>query len=192
MDKKIDTRSKILNSASKLFFSNGYHATGLNSILKVSEAPKGSLYYYFPKGKEELALEAIKVVKDNIKEEIKENLYLSNDPIEGIQKVILNVADIVDREEVVKGVTVSLLALEASQTNEILREACMDTFLEWESLYYKRLLELGISENDSKEISRIIQIMIEGAIVMSLTKKDNSSLLLVADKMKTIINSYIK
>lgn len=110
-------------------------------------------------------MEAIKVVKNNIKEEIKENIYLSNDPIEGIQKVILNLADIVDREEVVKGVTVSLLALESSQTNEILREACMDTFLEWESLYYKRLLELGISENDSKKISRIIQIMIEGADV---------------------------
>ena len=53
MGNKIDTREKILMTASQMFFSNGYHATGLNAILKKSESPKGSLYYYFPNGKEE-------------------------------------------------------------------------------------------------------------------------------------------
>lgn len=191
MGNKIDTREKILKTASEMFFSNGYHATGLNAILKKSEAPKGSLYYYFPKGKEELALQAIEVVKESIKEEIKENLYSSKDPIVGIQKVILNVADIVGREEIVKGVTVSLLALEASQTNEILRDACAATFLTWEDLYKDRLKELNVSEEDARDISRIIQIMIEGAIVMSLTNKDNSSLILVKDTVEVIIKQYI-
>lgn len=192
MANKIDTREKILKTASEMFFSNGYHATGLNSILKRSESPKGSLYYYFPNGKEELALEAIEVVKNSVREEIRENLFKTKDPIEGIEKVILNVSDIINREEIVKGVTVSLLALEASQTNEILREACAETFKEWESLYEERLKELNISIEDAKNLSKIIQIMIEGAIVMALTKKDNSSLILVKDNIKAIINQYIK
>ncbi|MBS6041547.1 TetR/AcrR family transcriptional regulator [Clostridium baratii] len=192
MGNKIDTREKILMTASQMFFSNGYHATGLNAILKKSESPKGSLYYYFPNGKEELALEAIKVVKESIKEEIKEKLYSCNNPIEGIQKVILNVADIVGRDEIEKGTTVSLLALEASQTNEILRKACVETFRTWENLYEDRLLELNIEKEDAIEVSRMIQIMIEGAIIMSLTKKDNSSLILVKDNITSIINKYIK
>lgn len=192
MANKIDTREKILKTASEMFFSNGYHATGLNAILKRSESPKGSLYYYFPNGKEELALEAIEVVKNSVREEIRENLFKTKDPIEGIEKVILNVSDIINREEIVKGVTVSLLALEASQTNEFLREACAETFKEWESLYEERLKELNISIEDAKNLSKIIQIMIEGAIVMALTKKDNSSLILVKDNIKAIINQYIK
>lgn len=192
MASKVGKREKILKTASEMFFSNGYHATGLNAILKESESPKGSLYYYFPRGKEELALEAIEVVKKSVEKEIEENLFNAKDPIEGIQNVISNVYNIIEREEIVKGVTVSLLALEASQTNETLRKACSETFKKWESLYEKRLIELNISVENAKNLSRLIQIMIEGAIVMALTKKDSSSLLLVRDTIKQIISQYIK
>jgi TetR/AcrR family transcriptional regulator, lmrAB and yxaGH operons repressor len=52
------TRDQIIQTTCTLLESQGYHATGLNQILKESGAPKGSLYYYFPQGKEELAEEA--------------------------------------------------------------------------------------------------------------------------------------
>jgi TetR/AcrR family transcriptional repressor of lmrAB and yxaGH operons len=59
MKNKTCSREKILTAASMLFQVKGYNATGLSEILKESGSPKGSLYYYFPGGKEELALEAI-------------------------------------------------------------------------------------------------------------------------------------
>ena len=51
-------RSNILNAAVTLFRRKGYAATGLNDILQQSHAPKGSLYHYFPQGKEQLGEEA--------------------------------------------------------------------------------------------------------------------------------------
>ena len=48
MGSKMNTREKILTTAAFLFQKNGYHATGLNEIIKESGTPKGSLYYYFP------------------------------------------------------------------------------------------------------------------------------------------------
>ena len=71
MNNKLDTRDKLIKTASRLFGIQGYHATGLNEILKESGTPKGSLYYHFPNGKEELALEAIKLASENIQREIK-------------------------------------------------------------------------------------------------------------------------
>ncbi|NRY56442.1 TetR/AcrR family transcriptional regulator [Clostridium acetobutylicum] len=67
MKHKNDSREKILIAAAHLFQTKGFNATGLNEILKEKWFPKRFLYYYFPNGKEELALEAIKVSTQNIK-----------------------------------------------------------------------------------------------------------------------------
>nr|WP_243763813.1 helix-turn-helix domain-containing protein [Bacillus sp. XF8] len=49
-----NTKEKLLNAASKLFRKQGYHATSLSQITKESNALRGSIYYYFPEGKEQL------------------------------------------------------------------------------------------------------------------------------------------
>ncbi len=54
-----DTRSQILITMARLIEKQGYHATGLNEIIRESGTPKGSLYYYFPDGKEQIGAEAI-------------------------------------------------------------------------------------------------------------------------------------
>lgn len=51
-----DTRSRILMAAQRLFRKRGYHATGLNDILELAHAPKGSMYHHFPGGKEAIGV----------------------------------------------------------------------------------------------------------------------------------------
>ncbi len=51
-----DTRSRILAAAQRLFRKRGYHATGLNDVLDLAQAPKGSLYHHFPGGKEAIGV----------------------------------------------------------------------------------------------------------------------------------------
>ena len=46
-------------TTAKLLQRQGYNGTGLNQIVAEAEAPKGSLYFHFPGGKEQLAAEAI-------------------------------------------------------------------------------------------------------------------------------------
>ena len=52
----LDTRSRILLAAQRLFRKRGYHATGLNDILDLAQAPKGSMYHHFPGGKEAIGV----------------------------------------------------------------------------------------------------------------------------------------
>ncbi|WP_097462137.1 TetR/AcrR family transcriptional regulator [Mangrovitalea sediminis] len=59
MNRKTDARDRAIDTAVRLFRIQGYTATGLAQILKESGAPKGSFYFHFPRGKAQLAEEAI-------------------------------------------------------------------------------------------------------------------------------------
>jgi TetR/AcrR family transcriptional repressor of lmrAB and yxaGH operons len=52
-------RQPIINAAVTLFRRQGFARTGLNDIVDVSGAPKGSLYHYFPQGKSSIAVAAV-------------------------------------------------------------------------------------------------------------------------------------
>ncbi len=47
MPRRQDPRQRLVQTALKLFASQGYHATGIADILRVSGCKRGSLYHYF-------------------------------------------------------------------------------------------------------------------------------------------------
>ncbi len=59
MTRKSDARERAIAAAVELFRIQGYAATGLTQILEESGAPKGSFYFHFPRGKTQLAEEAV-------------------------------------------------------------------------------------------------------------------------------------
>ncbi|MBT2334033.1 TetR/AcrR family transcriptional regulator [Variovorax paradoxus] len=59
MPRTSDARDRAIATAERLFRIQGFTATGLIQILKESGAPKGSFYFHFPRGKTQLAEEAI-------------------------------------------------------------------------------------------------------------------------------------
>lgn len=59
MPRTTDARTKALATAERLFRTQGFAATGLTQIIEESGAPKGSFYFHFPRGKLQLAEEAL-------------------------------------------------------------------------------------------------------------------------------------
>src|SRR5262249_4558250 len=53
------TRDRLVRASTELFKRNGYAATGIKAILTASDAPYGSLYHFFPGGKEQLGVAAM-------------------------------------------------------------------------------------------------------------------------------------
>src|SRR5215470_13872513 len=48
----------MVEAAKQLIRQRGYEATAFSDVLKLSEAPRGSVYFHFPGGKPQLAMEA--------------------------------------------------------------------------------------------------------------------------------------
>ena len=54
MGQRAKHQKALIMAAARLFRRKGYHGTSTAEILALSGAPRGSLYYYFPGGKEEI------------------------------------------------------------------------------------------------------------------------------------------
>ena len=59
-----DTRSRMIDTTARLLLLRGYYGTALSDILAESGAPRGSLYFHFPGGKDELVLAATQASAD--------------------------------------------------------------------------------------------------------------------------------
>src|SRR5919107_66934 len=85
-------RDLIVETACDLFESQGFHATGINQIVKESGAPKGSLYHYFPEGKDEIAEAAIQWAGRGLAGRIAQGLAAGDTAAEAVNLFITNIA----------------------------------------------------------------------------------------------------
>ena len=61
-----DTSARMIEATARMLQHRGYHGTALSDILEASGAPRGSLYFHFPGGKDQLAIEATRAAVDRL------------------------------------------------------------------------------------------------------------------------------
>lgn len=186
-NKKENKRDRILQAATSLFQRQGYHGTGLNQIIEESGAPKGSLYYHFPNGKEEMALEAIQKMKQHVLEETQVDLSGFDSPVEAFQHHINKIAALFDTKESVEGLPIGLIASETAATNNNLRIACELAYKEWQALYTGKLEACGFERNKAEELSMTINAMIEGGCILCLTNESGQPLRSIAKQIPLLL-----
>src|SRR5215475_1884466 len=59
MAKVSSAREGLIEAAVELFRARGYEGVGVAELLEKSGAPRGSLYFHFPGGKEQIGVEVI-------------------------------------------------------------------------------------------------------------------------------------
>lgn len=59
MPPKSDARQQMIRSGMELFRERGVHRTAFADVLERSGAPRGSVYYYFPGGREQFSTEVV-------------------------------------------------------------------------------------------------------------------------------------
>ena len=192
---KQTSRDKLLETATRLFYFQGFHGTGLNQILKESGAPKGSLYHYFPEGKEQIAEEAIERSKRQIGNVIQHYMTKYDDVEEALNSHILAMAELFDMENGVeqyshKMMPFGLLAAESAFMSERLSKACGDTYKYWESIYYTKLISNGYRDEAAVLISKTVSAWIEGAVTLSLSQRSNEPLVTISKVLPVLLKQY--
>lgn len=166
-----------------LIEQQGYHGTGLNQIIKESGAPKGSLYYYFPNGKEELVAEAIKEYGQSLINRIQSVLIDATDPAEVTQLIFINLAKKMDESQCTKAGSFASVTLETANSSAILQKACKTMYDGCTNAYQEMLQKHGFSKARAVQIASFITSSMEGAIVLCRAKRNSQPLIQAAEEL---------
>jgi TetR/AcrR family transcriptional repressor of lmrAB and yxaGH operons len=184
-------REQILETACQLMEMQGYHATGLNQILAESDAPKGSLYYYFPEGKEGLAVEAVARTSQGIAANIEQVMSAVPNPTTAIHNFIFALAEAVERSGFRAGGPITAIALESASTNDRLREACRDAYRLWQATFAAKLRDGGYESERAESLAALIVAALEGAIILSRSEHDVRPLHQVAAEIDRLLECTV-
>lgn len=182
-------RDQIIETTCDLLETQGYHATGLNQIVQESGAPKGSLYYYFPEGKEELAAEAIQRGSQRIAERIRSNLAREPDPAMAVRALVEAIAQGVEASGYRSGGPLNAVAMESAATNERLNLACREAFARLQAAFAEKLRASGFSEDRASELAEFITASIEGGTLLSRTYHSGDPLRRIAVQLEQVLAS---
>ncbi|MEM7800562.1 MAG: helix-turn-helix domain-containing protein [Chloroflexota bacterium] len=187
-----EARQRILAAASNLLERQGYHATGLNQIVDESDTPRGSLYYYFPEGKEELAAEAVTLRMSEAIAHTIQFLKQVDDPAEAIFSMINMASQKIVEQGYCTGAPIAAVALETSNSNERIRQACAHGYQGLQDVIVAKLVLSGFSAQKASALAATIVASMEGAMILSRTQQNGKILAQVADQMKILIQTASK
>ncbi|GAA1262594.1 TetR/AcrR family transcriptional regulator [Saccharothrix xinjiangensis] len=179
MPKRTDTRDRVVRTAAHLFRAQGYHATGLNQVLAEGGAPKGSLYFHFPGGKEQLAVEAVTLSGADLRASLTSALDADPDPVEALRRVVELLGEGLLASDFRNGCPVTTVALDASAESEPIRLACEDAYASWQ-----RAIADRVGDEDS---ATAVLAAVEGALVLARTRRSLAPLHAVAARLGALL-----
>ena len=161
-----ETRHRIARSAGALFEENGYFGTGTNDILKQSDVPKGSMYFHFPGGKEEVATHAIELMTDETSALLSEALAEASSPSDAVHMIIGYFCGRMTETGYRCGCPIATVGLELSGTQSPVLKACAAAYAHWTELLAVALSKHVKQEHADTLASRIFTI-IQGSLLVS-------------------------
>jgi TetR/AcrR family transcriptional repressor of lmrAB and yxaGH operons len=174
-------RHLIILATCRLLEKQGYPATGLNEIVKESGAPKGSLYHYFPQGKEQIVSEAILFAGKVLIERMRSELAKQDDPLQAMYEYVMNLANKVEEKHFTAGNPLTIVSVEAAGSSERISQACREVYSQIEAVLAEKMMCCGLPEPDAAEQARLTLASLEGGIILSRVYH-------TADPLRTIAN----
>lgn len=160
------TRDRLISATGRLLRQQGYAATGLNQVMAAADAPKGSMYFHFPGGKEELAAAAVDRFAERTTAHMTDLLARRSaaDAVRGFFDAYITYFEQTDFRD---GCVVATVALDESSTHERLAEAASRALHGWVDLLADALEAEGRERADAVALATVVIATLEGAIVMA-------------------------
>ena len=186
-----DTRSRMIETTARLLQHRGYHGASLNEILEASGAPRGSLYFHFPGGKEQLAIEATRAAVDEATQALAAMLAQSKDAAAGVRAYAEAAAQLMRESDYTFGCPVSPLILDASGGVAELAKLCRDAFETWTGMIAAALNAAGLSKARAASLALLSVTAIEGALLAARAYRDIKPLMTVGAELEAVLTAAL-
>jgi AcrR family transcriptional regulator len=172
------TRDRILGSSAELFRRQGYTGTGVKQIVSDANAPFGSLYHFFPGGKEQLAAETIRWSGQMYIQMFAGIAAEAPDVLGAVERFFTGAAETLRETDFADACPIATVALEVASTSETLRRATAEVFESWIAAAAAYFSAAGIHEARSRELAITMLSLLEGAFVFCRALRSTEPLVL--------------
>jgi TetR/AcrR family transcriptional repressor of lmrAB and yxaGH operons len=169
MAKASDSKRRTLAAAARLFCQRGYHGTALNDILTAAGSPRGSLYFHFPNGKEEIGAAAIALGEEAVRAFIADAAAASESAPAFLAQLARGMAANLEQSGYQDGCPIAPTALETAALSEVLGAAARKAFQTWEHEIARALTRFGMAVADADVVATAALSQLEGALLLART-----------------------
>ncbi|MBZ4321378.1 TetR/AcrR family transcriptional regulator [Streptomyces huiliensis] len=186
----LDTRERIVRAASRLMQRQGYDGTGIKQISQEAEATLGSLYHFFPGGKQELAVAAIRHGDREFADILRGALESAEDPGDALVACTATLAKTLRASDWTDGCPVTATALGTAGRAPDIQQAAAEAFARWRGLVHAKLTAAGLAEDDARDLAQTVISTLEGAELAAQVSRDEEPLHTAGRHLARLIACY--
>jgi TetR/AcrR family transcriptional repressor of lmrAB and yxaGH operons len=178
----------MVEAAFDLFRKRGYHATAFSDVVRESGAPRGSIYFHFPGGKQELAREAIALAGDEIEDMVEAAAGRADDPGSLVRALGEIVANRLEESGYQSGCSIATMVLELAPQDEELSAEFDAVFARWRAALVAQFEQMGVSPERAYFLADLVMSAVEGALVLSRAARGPEPFRSTVDALSAIVD----
>ncbi|MFE0652828.1 TetR/AcrR family transcriptional regulator [Streptomyces sp. NPDC059534] len=186
----LGTRERIVVAASRLIRRQGYAGTGIKHIAREADATLGSVYHFFPGGKEAVAVAALAHGREEFAALLRAALDGETDPAAAVDACARLLARELHASEWTDGCPVTAAALETLGSDNPIQRACADALYSWRNLVADKLLDCGLPGPEARDLAATVVHTLSGAQATAQVTRSEDPLILAGRHLSRLVGSY--
>ena len=187
----IPTRDRILYASAELFRRQGYAGTGLKQIATEARAPFGSLYHFFPGGKEQLADAVLRTGGRFFLALYEAVAGAAPDFPTAVRDFFTGAAQTLEATDFADACPIATVAGETASTHEVLRQATADVFESWLTAVARDAVEAGVPAERGRPLAVSVLAVLEGAFLLSRSLRSTEPMAACADAAAALVEAAL-
>ena len=167
MPRTSTARAAMVGAATRLLAERGAAAAGLQDIIAVAGAPRGSIYHHFPGGKDELLASAVDATAATVAAAITTACAGAGGPSEAVARVARLFRKGPAASGWTAGCPVAAAATGGDHQGPAVRDAVARAFDLWINALAAGLVLLGLHAERARTLARVVVASLEGAVLLS-------------------------
>ncbi|MBI1385831.1 MAG: TetR family transcriptional regulator [Rhizobiales bacterium] len=170
----------LVRTAMRLFRQQGYASTGLQQVLTESGVPKGSLYHYFPGGKEQLAEAAVRLAGELMGAMLAEHAACCKTPRAFVKAYCATMARWMEESGFRSGCPIATVMLENAPGSPELTRAGAEAIDHWIEIVTPVFVSEGRSKGEARREAETLIATMEGALLLARVRQSSRPIMEIA------------
>jgi TetR/AcrR family transcriptional repressor of lmrAB and yxaGH operons len=180
-----DAKDRMVMAALELLRQSGLTGAGVNQVVDASGAPKGSLYHYFPGGKDQLVVAALREADTLVGDGLR-RVFDGDRPLgDKVRALFGATAQSMEQNDFTRGCPVAAVTVDLEPTTGELRQTCAGIFDAWRDIVADGLRE--VPKGQRREIADLLLAALEGAMILARARGTNDALVSTGDALATVL-----